>query len=160
MCAVRGKTFLIMDNDDTTVVAETQATKRMDFIEAKMMDLHLRYDIPCRNSTSDPNKDFQQHVHLLIALTMSFDKSQLRVYDNQNMRVKIFKEKKWTNKDYFEDHFTLHDNSSQRKTIIVHRVRSKKSISTMKNNPSVIQHLKSTNSYLRAHFWKDDKVLL
>jgi hypothetical protein len=30
----------------------------------------------------------------------------------------------------------------------------------MKNDPTVIKHLKSTNSYLRAHFWKDDKVLL
>jgi hypothetical protein len=150
---------LIMDDDDTTVVAETQATK-MDFIEAEMMDLYLRYEIPYRNGTPDPNKDFKQHVHLLIAMTTAFDKLQLRIYDNQNERVKSFKEKKWMNKDYFEDHFTLHDNSSQRKTIIVHRVRSKKSISAMKNDPSVTQHLKSINTYLRAHFWNDDKVLL
>jgi hypothetical protein len=30
----------------------------------------------------------------------------------------------------------------------------------MKNDPIVIKHLKNTTSYLRAHFWKDNEVLL
>jgi hypothetical protein len=147
-----------MDDDDETVGAETPTTK-IDFIEAEMTDLLLRYEIPYHNGNSDPT-GFKQHVQLLIALTKAFNKSHLRVYDNSNQRVKSFDAPKWTNHKYYADHFTAHDDPSQRKTIIVHRVMSKQSIPTMKNNPSIIKVLKQTTTYLRAHFWKTDEVLL
>jgi hypothetical protein len=147
------------DDDEETVCAETKATK-MDFIEAEMMDLHLRYEIPYINGKSHPDNDFKQHVKLLLVMTTAFDKLNLRIYDNQNERVKSLHESKWSNREYFESRFTIHDDAAQRKTLIVHRVRSKKSVTTMKNDPTVTQHLKNTNSYLRAHFWKDDEVLL
>jgi hypothetical protein len=147
-----------MDNDNATVEAETPTTK-IDFLEAEMMDLMLRYEIPYRNGSAEP-ENFKQHVNLLIALTKAFDKSSLRIYNNKNERVKSFDLPKWRNKEYFEDHFTLYDDPSQRKTLLVHRVMSKNTISTMKNDPKVITHLKQTNSYLRAHLWMDNEVLL
>jgi hypothetical protein len=149
---------ITMGDDDKTVVTEMLSTK-IDYIEAEMTDLLLRYEIPYRNGKSDPN-DYKLHVQLLTALAKALDKSHLRVYDNQNQRVKSFDAPKWVNHEYHADHFTTHDDPSQRKTIIVHSVMSKQSISAMKNDPSVIKLLEQTTTYLRAHFWKTDKVRL
>lgn len=147
-----------MDDDDITVVTATP-TAKTDFIEAEMMDLLLRYEIPF--TTGHPqDDDFKNHVQLLIAITKTFDKSNIRIYDNKNTRVKSFAEQKWMNKEYFNDHFTMHIERSQRKTILVHRIMTTKSISTIKNDPTVMQHLKQSTTFLRGHFWKEDEVLL
>jgi hypothetical protein len=147
-----------MEDDDVTIVAETTTTK-MDFIEAEMTDLNLRYEIPYRKGSKDDN-DYELHIQLLIALTTAFNKMTLRIYDNQNQRVKSFSDAKWQNKDYYDTHFNTHEDISQRKTVIVHRVMSKKTISVLKNDPNTIKHLKRSTTYLRAHFWKDNEVLL
>jgi hypothetical protein len=147
-----------MDDDDETVVTESRTTKT-DFIEAEMNDLTIRYEIPYRTGEPD-HTDYKHHVHLLIALTQAFDKSNLRIYDNNNKRVKSFSEPKWLDKEYFQAHFTTHDNKSQRKTLMAHRVMSNKPVATLKNDPAVLKHLKQSGTYLRAHFWSEDQVLL
>jgi hypothetical protein len=50
--------------------------------------------------------------------------------------------------------------TNQRKSVIVHRIMTKKTISEIKNEPTVIQQLKASTTYLRAHFWKEDEVSL
>ena len=148
----------LMDDDDVTVVTETP-TSKTDFIEAEMTDQLLRYEIPFTNG--HPTEDaFKLHVQLLIAITKAYDKSIVRIYDNTNTRVKSINEKQWLDKKYFENHFTLHVEESQRKTIIVHRIMSKKSVSTIKNDASVMKHLKSSKTFLRGHFWKENEVKL
>jgi hypothetical protein len=147
-----------MDDDDVTVNTE-KPTNKTDFIEAEMTDLNIRYEIPFRKGQSN-DEDYKQHVKLLIAITTNFDKSMIRIYDNKNIRVKSFEEPKWQNKEYFEDHFTIHVAETQRKTVIVHRVMSKKTIADIKNEPSVSKHLKKSSTYLRGHFWKEDEVSL
>jgi hypothetical protein len=97
---------------------------------------------------------------LLIAITQAFDKSTLRIFDNKNNRVKSFSEPKWQNQEYYHDHFTTHDAVGQRKTLVVHRIMTKKTISGIKNDPNVSKHLKKLNTFLRGHFWKEDEVLL
>jgi hypothetical protein len=87
-----------MFDDDVTVGAETPTTK-IDFIDAEMMDLMLGYEIPYRNSKSDPD-DFKQHVQLLSSMTKAFDKSNLCTYDNQNQHMKSFEASKWLDKEY------------------------------------------------------------
>jgi hypothetical protein len=148
----------IMHDDDETVVAETPPTK-IDFIEQEMTDINIRYEIPYRKGTANAD-DFKQHVQLLIAITTAYDKSTIRIYDNQNNRIRSFNEPKWNNKEYFEDHFTIHDETSQRKSVIVHRMMTKKTISEIKNEPTILQHLKTSSTYLRGHFWKQDEVSL
>jgi hypothetical protein len=37
---------------------------------------------------------------------------------------------------------------------------TKRTISDKKSKPTVIEHLKTTSTYLRGHFWKEDVVLL
>jgi hypothetical protein len=147
-----------MIDDDATVMAETPSTKT-DFFEEEMMDLKVRYEIPYRNGKSHGD-EFKLHVQLLEAMTTLFDKNILRIYDNKNERVKNMSAKKWSNKEYYKDHFNIHEEPSQRKTVIIHRIMSKKSISDIKHEPSVIQLLKKSSTYLRAHFWKEDEVSL
>jgi hypothetical protein len=73
---------ITMDDDNITVVTETIPTK-INFIEAEMMDLLLRYKIPF--TTGHPKDDnFKHHIKLLIAITKAFDKSTLCIYDNKN----------------------------------------------------------------------------
>jgi hypothetical protein len=74
--------------------------------------------------------------------------------------VKSFSEPKWLNKEYFNHHFKIYVEEGQQKSIVVHRIMSKMTISSTKNDPSVIKHLKQSNTYLRGHFWKEDEVLL
>jgi hypothetical protein len=71
-----------MDDNDKTVVAKSNASKT-DFIEAEMMDLNVRYEIPFRNGNSNDD-DFKLDVKLLLAITQAFDKSTLHIYDNKN----------------------------------------------------------------------------
>jgi hypothetical protein len=147
-----------MIDDDATVLAETPSTKT-DFFEEEMMDLTIRYEIPYRNGKSHGD-DFKLHVQLLEAMTTIFDKNSLRIYNNKNERVKTLSARKWLNKEYYMDHFNIHDTPSQRKTVIIHRIMSRKSISDIKHEPTVIQLLKKSSTYLRAHFWKEDEVSL
>ncbi len=43
---------------------------------------------------------------------------------------------------------------------MVHRIRSKLSIAGIKGETTVLTFLKATNTFLRAHFWQEDEVLL
>jgi hypothetical protein len=56
-------------DDDVTVLAETPSPK-IDFIEAKMTHLNIRYKIPYRKGITN-NNDFKLHGKLLIARTRS-----------------------------------------------------------------------------------------
>jgi hypothetical protein len=96
-----------MFDDNVTVGAETPTTK-INFIEAEVMDIMLRYEVPYRNGKSDPD-NFKQRVQLLSSMTKAFDKSNLRIYDNQNQPVKSCEASKWLNKEYYDDHFTIHE---------------------------------------------------
>jgi hypothetical protein len=149
---------IMMEDDEVTVVTETPTTKT-DFIEAEMMDLNIRYEINHGKGHS-PDEDHKRHIEFLIVITKAFDKSTLRIYDNKNKRVKSFAEAKWLDKEYYEDHFNTHSKESQRKTLVVHRIMTMKPIAAIKNEPTVMKHLKKTNTFLRGHFWKEDEVLL
>ena len=149
---------LLMADDDATVAAETPTTKT-DYIAAEMKDINIRYEIPHRHGQAHSD-DYKQHVKLLIALTKSFDKSTIRIYDNKNNRVKSFSEKKWMDKEYYDEHFTLHDEPRQRKSIVAHRILTRKTLTDLKSESNVHQQLKKTNTYLRAHFWKEDEISL
>jgi hypothetical protein len=65
-----------------------------------------------------------------------------------------------SDKEYYDDHFNHHAEERQQKTLVVHRIVTKKTISIIKNEPTVMKHLKQTNTYLRGHFWKEEEVLL
>jgi hypothetical protein len=147
-----------MFDDDITVNTSTTKTTT-NFFEHEMTEQTLRYEIPYRDGTPSP-KDFEFHTNLLIALTETFDSTVLRVYTNNNERVIDFGEEKWMDSDYHNKHFKHHDDASQRKSIISHRIRSTKTISMLKNDPTILDLLKKSNTYLRAHFWKEDEVLL
>jgi hypothetical protein len=127
---------ILMEDDDKTIVTEMPRTTT-DFLEAEMMDLNIRYKIPHKKGHSSPD-NFKDHVNFLLLLTKAFDKSTFRIYDNKNQQVKSFSEPKWLNKEYYEAHFCIHDTASQRKTVIVHRVMTKQSISSFKHDPSFL----------------------
>ena len=146
------------DDDDVTIVAE-KPVKNNDFIESEMTDLTIRYEIPFKQGKESSN-DFQLHVKLLIAITTSFDHATARIYDNKNNRVKSFTEVKWMDKDYYSEHFTLHVEKQQRKTVIAHRIMSTKSVTALKNESSINQHLRTSTTFMRGHFWKEDQVSL
>jgi hypothetical protein len=99
-----------MANDDATVSAETPSSKT-DFIKEEITDLNIRYEIPYRKGQANDD-NFKLYVKLLIAITNTFDKATVRIYDNQNNRIQTFKEPKWQDKEYFEDHFNIHVQSS------------------------------------------------
>ncbi len=136
-----------MLDDDVTVSAETPASKT-DFIEEEMNDNNIRYKIPFRKGSANED-DFKLYVKLLIVITTAFDKSSVRIYDNNNNRIRNFKEPKWQNQEYFKDHFHIHVETNQRKYVIVHRIMTKKTISEIKNEPTVIQQLKTYTKYIR-----------
>jgi hypothetical protein len=115
-----------MHDDDETVQAETPSPK-IDFIEAEMTDINICYEIPYRKGTANDD-DFKHHVTLLIAITTAFNKSTVRIYNNQNNRIRSFTEPKWQDMEYFEDYFTIHAETSQQKSVIVHRIMTKKTI--------------------------------
>jgi hypothetical protein len=73
---------MMMDDDDATVVTKTPTTKT-DFIEAKMMDLNIRYEINHHKGHSTDD-DYKWHIEFLCVITKASDKSNLRIYDNKN----------------------------------------------------------------------------
>lgn len=117
--------------------------------------------MPYRQGHSDHQDDFKLHVQLLLTITQAFDKSTLHIYDNKNNNcVKSFAEPKWLNKEYYHDHFITHDAVGQCKTLVAHRIMTKKTISGIKNDPILSKHLKKSITFLRGHFWKEDEVSL
>ena len=124
-----------LDDDDVMIEAE-KPPKKNGFIEAEMTDITIRFEIPFLKGQHN-GEDYKRHVHLLISLTNAFDNSTVRIYDNKNTRIKSFTEPKWLNQEYYAEHFTIHVDEKQRKTVIAHRVVSTKTISVMKNEPNV-----------------------
>ena len=118
------------EDNDITIEAE-KPTKKNDFIEAEMTDFNICYGMPYLKGHRNSD-DYKCHIHLLISLTTAFDNSTMHIYDNKNNRVKSFTEPKWLDQEYYEEHFRLHDDEQQRKTVIVHRVKFTLTISAMK----------------------------
>jgi hypothetical protein len=147
-----------MENDDVTVQTET-INPKIDYIGDEMTEYTLRYEIPYNKGQANKN-DFKKHVTLLTTLTKAFDKTELRIVDNKNKRVKSFEEAKWKDREYYNSHFKVNLDENQRKTVIVHRIRSKEPISGIKGESTVLTFLKTSNTFLRAHFWKEDETLL
>jgi hypothetical protein len=146
------------DEDDATVHTTTTATKT-DYIAEEMTEHTIRYEIPFSKGQANKN-DYKQHVKLLRILSDAFDTTELRIIDNKNKRVKSFNEPKWMDSEYFKSHFNVHLDVNQRKTVIVHQIWAKEAIAGIKGEASVIAFLKSSNTFLRAHFWKEDDVFL
>jgi hypothetical protein len=148
----------MLEHDDITVVTATTTTKK-DFIAEEMIESIIRYEIPYRHGHASDD-DFQLHAKLLKVLTTVYDDTDLRIYDNKSNRVRDFAEEKWLDKPYHASHFNYYDDTAHRKTVIAHRIRSKKPITTLKGDPQIIAFLKKTNTYLRAHFWKEDELAI
>jgi hypothetical protein len=149
---------ITIDDDDITVQTATTHTK-IDFIGEEMTEYTIRYEIPYKKGQANKT-DYKKHVSLLIIMEKAFDQTELRIIDNKNQRVKSFEDAKWMDNAYYNSHFTVNQDEGQRKTVIVHRIRSKDAISGLKGESTVITYLKSSNTFLRAHFWKEDEVLL
>ena len=139
-----------MEDDDITVETATTAPKP-DFIAAEMTESVIRFEIPYRNR-HPKDDDIKIYVELMRLLSSSFDDMELRLYDNKNQKIKDLANIKWHDKKYHASHFTTHKDTGQRKTVIAHRIRSIKPLSTLKGKPVVIEFLKKTNLFLRAHF--------
>ncbi len=148
----------MIDDDDKTVETETVTTKT-DFIEQEMTEHTIRYEIPFHKGQASKD-DFQSHTKLLIKMSEAFDSTELQFVDNKNQRIKDFDDPKWLDLDYYKSHFTIHHDEAQRRTVMVHRIRSKLSIAGIKGETTVLTFLKATNTFLRAHFWQEDEVLL
>ena len=148
----------MIDDDDKTVETETVTTKT-DFIEQEMTEHTIRYEIPFHKGQASKD-DFQSHTKLLIKMSEAFDSTELRFVDNKNQRIKDFDDPKWLDLDYYKSHFMIHHDEAQRRTVMVHRIRSKLSIAGIKGETTVLTFLKATNTFLRAHFWQEDEVLL
>jgi hypothetical protein len=149
---------LMIENDDTTVVTATTTTKT-DFIAQEMEESIIRYEIPYRHGHASDD-DFKLHAKLLQVLTTVYDDTELRLYDNKSQRIQDLADEKWLDKPYHASHFNSYDDSMHRKTVIAHRIRSKKPITTLKGDPQIIAFLKKSNTYLRAHFWKEDELAI
>jgi hypothetical protein len=142
---------LSLDNDDITTATKT------DYIEQEMEESILRFEIPYRNGHVSDD-DFKLHSKLLQLLSAAYDEKELRIYDNLNQHINEVVGDKWSDKDYYESHYSLFDDVLHRKTSIAHRILSKKPLASMKRKQSIIAFLKKTNTFLRAHFWKEDKL--
>jgi hypothetical protein len=150
---------ITVDDDDEETVCTTTATTKIDFIEQEMVESTIRYEIPYRDGQANI-KDFQRHIELMKVFSKRFDNTELRFIDNRNQRVKDLQEDKWLDQDYYQSRFNIHQDESQRKTVIAHRIRSKKSLASIKGDSNVIAFLKKTSTFLRAHFWTEDEVSL
>jgi len=144
------------DDDNVTVCTATTATK-LDYIEQEMEEFMIRYEISYRNG-HPTDDDIQLHSKILRVLTKAFDDTESCIYNNKNKHIKDFTSQKWLDKDYYDSHFHLFHDKAQRKTVMAHCIWSQKPISTLKSDPSVMSFLKKSNTFLRAHFWKEDEL--
>ena len=147
-----------MEDDDITVTTATTGPKT-NFIEREMVESVLRYEIPYRKGKEQLD-DLQIHAKLLGILANAFNKTKLRLFDNKNNRIKALDDPKWMDRNYYTSRFNHHVDRPQRKTVVVHRILSKHTVSHLKSEPKVLEHLKKSNTFLRAHFWKEDELEL
>jgi hypothetical protein len=147
-----------LENDDITVTTTTTATKT-DFIEQEMVESFIRFEIPYRNGHTNDD-DFKLHSKLLQLFTAAFDDTEICIYDNKHQRIKDFAREKWNDQAYHKSHYTLYDDAMHRKTSIAHRILSKKPLSNLKREPTILAFLKQSKTYLCAHFWKEDELAI
>jgi hypothetical protein len=91
-------------------------------------------------------------------MTTTYDETELCIVNNKNHQIKDFNEEKWLDKSYHTSHFGIHADNSGRKTVVAHRIRSKHTIGNMKGESAIFHFLKTTNTYIRAHYWKEDEL--
>jgi hypothetical protein len=147
---------IMIEDDDVTVVSGSKP-KETDFIAQEMTEMVLRFEIPYRNGQA-ADDDFKLHAQLLKIMTSNYDETELRIVDNKNQQVKDFHEEKWHDKPYHNSHFGIHADTSGRKLVVAHRIRSNHTIGTIKSESAIFQFLKKMNTYICAHYWKEDEL--
>jgi hypothetical protein len=138
----------LIDDDEETFCTSTTTTKP-DFIEQEMEESTVRFEIPYKDGHANKD-DFQRHVEILRVLIKWFDDTKICLVDNRNHRVKNLKGEKWMDHDYYKSRFNIHHEETQRKTVIAHRIRSKKSLTMIKGDSTVITFLKKTKTFLQT----------
>lgn len=156
----RGKPIDTTLTDDDATVFSGKKAKNHDYIEDEMQESYLRYEIPYRKGKGASPDDVQLHAELLDLLTQVYDNDELRLFDNRNERARSLSAKKWRDRKYYNSKFNSHVDIAQRKTVVSHRILSKKPLTSLKGDPSIIAFLKKSNTFLRAHLWKEDELEL
>ena len=123
-----------------------------------MKELNLRFEFNLKPEATT-NASVSNHVHILQAIKMAFPTS-VRIMDNKNNKLKNIDSNTLTNVTDYHDHFIVHHHPGNKfwksKMVIVHRIYSKVSLSTIKNDYCVQPLLKLYDVFICPHSWPED----
>jgi hypothetical protein len=104
-------------------------------------DIHILLEITYRGS-GEARKTPQKHLQVLYALAQEFNKSELKIYNQENKRVSRDSLEQWRDVRNYEDSFTI--NESRGRHYVVFRTSTTKKFGELKRAPIVWQTLRDT----------------
>jgi len=127
-----------------------------DPIDIDFKELTLRFEFTPK-SVDASTKVAQRHMQLLHAMTQAFA-DEIVIFSNKGKKAKI-NQSTMMSLTYHQQNWKIHkcEGSQKRKAkfVIVHRIRTTVSLSTIKNFHSVFDLLQASDCFLRKHEWPE-----
>ena len=127
-------------------------------IDDEMIDLTVAFEMNPKSKTEGA-KFATIHTSLLKTMQSEFE-GDLVLFDNKNKKVKQIDIVEWnTSSIKHQTHFKIHsktgDDRRNPKYIIIHRIRTNQTISTIRNHHAVAEILRNYPVYMRNHAWAE-----
>jgi hypothetical protein len=150
-------TAMNVDHSDDSSEATPKAGKETKKIDQGLKELTLRFEFQPRTSEA-ATKCAIVHTHLLLELQIAFD-DDIKIYNNKNAELTKIDPIKWNSPAIHQRNFVMHarPGTQKRRTkyIILHRVHTNQSISTLRNYHTISKLLKSNDCWLKNHDWDE-----
>jgi hypothetical protein len=117
-------------------------------------EIHILVEITHRGS-AEAATTATKHLQILHSLYESFDRSELDIYDNKGKRAVRKSIEKWKDITTYDDSYNIHQGI--KKHCVIFRVLTTRKFGTLKRDSQVWETLNRTGSYMKRHYWPEDK---
>lgn len=144
------------DETDDTSMATPQAGVFTPDIEDETKEIIVRFDFEPKTA-EEATKVTIVHTHLLSRMQEAFSDNCL-FFDNKGGQLSSIDPIHWTpvkHQNHFHIHVSQRSNNRRSKYMIIHRIRTSQSMSTIRNYNTVNSLLKEHNCYMKTHAWAE-----
>jgi hypothetical protein len=142
--------------DDSSVATPT-AGVGMKTIDQGLKEHTIRFEFQPKNSEA-ATKCAIIHTHLLLEIQLAFD-VDVQIFNNKNVTLTKIDPIQWNSPAVHQRNYTIHGRpgtqTRKSKYIIIHRIRTNQSISTIRNYHTVSTLLKQNDCWMKSHDWDE-----
>ena len=146
-----------LDNMDDASFSTPKAGVEIRMIDHELKELTIRFEFQPKN-TDAAKKCAIVHTHLLLELQIAFEED-VKIFNNKNKELPKIDPIHWNSPAIHQRNFVIHckPGTQRRKSkyVILHRIHTNQSLSTIKNYHTIAALLKNNDCWLKNHDWDE-----